>query len=88
MEKEARRPIASASARGSRTCRACGRPYEYPVPRGAATRFYCAACTTLDEPVRRVVARLQRQIRRLSVEVDKLAARVDAAGRTGRDPAR
>lgn len=56
----------------TRTCRACGQAYSYPVIRNRATRFHCETCAELPEPVRETFEKFAKRIKELE---RRLAAR-------------
>jgi hypothetical protein len=55
-----------------RTCRACGRKFEYPVKGSAATRHHCADCAVLDEDARRTFERLNSRVTQLENQLRRL----------------
>ena len=55
----------------TRTCRACGRPYPYPVLKSAATRFYCQSCMRLDLPTRETFEHFNKRIKELTAALRK-----------------
>ena len=59
-------------ATDKRTCRVCGKQYDYPVPRTHATRTACDARVTIPEDVTRALSTLRGRIDRLSREVERL----------------
>ena len=56
----------------TRTCRACGRPYEYPVCKSLATRAHCENCAMLDPAIRRTFEQFQRRLKGMEHEVNTL----------------
>ena len=46
------------SGQRPRTCRACGKKFEYPVKGSDATRHHCADCVVLPPDVRKILERL------------------------------
>jgi alkylation response protein AidB-like acyl-CoA dehydrogenase len=60
------------SAHRPRTCRACGKKFEYPVKGSAATRHHCAECAVLAEDTRLILERLQNRIAALERQVNRL----------------
>ena len=46
------------SGQRPRTCRACGKKFEYPVKGSEATRHHCADCVALPPDVRKILERL------------------------------
>ncbi len=55
-----------------RTCRVCGRTYQYPVPRSLATRFSCDKCVGLDPEVRTMFQHFNKRIQTLQKQVNAL----------------
>jgi len=58
-----------------RRCRSCGAGYDYPLPRGIATRSHCAVCAALPVEWRRALERMQRRLARLEADVRMLKDR-------------
>jgi hypothetical protein len=61
-----------SSSQRLRTCRACGKKFEYPVKGSAATRHHCEDCVTVPAETRKIlellntrVTQLENQLRRL-----------------------
>jgi hypothetical protein len=48
-----------------RTCRSCGKQFEYPIKGSTATRFHCEECVILPEEIRLVAERLFARIQQL-----------------------
>ncbi|HPA19580.1 MAG TPA: hypothetical protein PLU30_17665 [Verrucomicrobiae bacterium] len=48
-----------------RTCRACGRRYEYPLKGNLATRHHCDECVHVAPDIRRIVEKLSARIQAL-----------------------
>lgn len=59
----------------TRMCRACNEAYDYPVPKSAATRFYCGPCAELPARVRAMFEKYNRRIKALVARIDKLEQR-------------
>ncbi|MCU0772146.1 MAG: hypothetical protein MUE94_10330 [Verrucomicrobia bacterium] len=55
-----------------RTCRACGKKFDYPVKGSAATRHHCAECVELPAETRRVLERLSARIAALEHSLRRL----------------
>jgi len=55
-----------------RTCRACGRKFEYPVKGSEATRHHCADCVRVPVETRLVVERLSTRVTQLENVVRRL----------------
>ena len=60
------------SGQRPRTCRACGKKFEYPVKGSAATRHHCAECAVLAEDTRKILERLHNRITNLERQVTRL----------------
>ena len=48
-----------------RTCRACGKKFEYPLKGNPATRHHCEECVTIPADVRKILERLSARIQSL-----------------------
>lgn len=55
-----------------RTCRACGRKFEYPVKGSPATRHHCVDCVGLSSDVRKILERLNSRVRQLEYQLRRL----------------
>jgi hypothetical protein len=55
-----------------RVCRACNVSYPYPVRHSLASRFYCEDCMELPSSVRDAFERMNKRIKTLSAQVQKL----------------
>lgn len=55
-----------------RTCRTCGRKFEYPVKGSAATRHHCAECVAVPADTRLIIERLSTRITQLENTVRRL----------------
>lgn len=58
-----------ASGQRPRTCRACGRKFEYPVKASTATRHHCAECAVLAEDTRKIFERLNTRVTQLERQI-------------------
>lgn len=56
----------------TRTCRACGRAYSYPILKSAATRFYCESCMRLDAPTRETFEHFNKRLKELTAALQKI----------------
>jgi hypothetical protein len=63
---------ATPPAPRQRTCRACGRKFEYPVRGSAATRHHCADCVEIPAETRRILERLSTRIAQLEGALRRL----------------
>jgi hypothetical protein len=55
-----------------RTCRACGKKFDYPVKGCAATRHHCADCAVLPADVRSILERLNTRVTQLENQLKRL----------------
>ena len=55
-----------------RTCRACGRKFDYPVKGSPATRHHCPECVGLPADVRRTLERLSSRIQQLELALKRI----------------
>lgn len=62
----------ATSGQRLRTCRACGKKFEYPVKGGDATRHHCADCAVLPEATRRILERLHTRVAQLERQLPRL----------------
>lgn len=62
-----------------RTCRACGKQFEYPLKGSAATRFHCEECVDLPPDTRKVAERLFTRLQKLELTVKRLEQKAAAA---------
>jgi len=60
------------SGQRPRTCRACGKKFEYPVKGGDATRHHCADCVVLPPDVRKILERLSLRVTQLETQMRRL----------------
>jgi hypothetical protein len=58
-----------------RTCRACGKKYEYPIAGGAATRHHCESCADLPADTRKTLERLNTRLTQLEYQLKSLQAK-------------
>lgn len=64
----------AAAAQRPRTCRACGRKFDYPVKGSSATRHHCEDCVDLPPETRKIFERGNTRITQLENAIRKLAA--------------
>jgi hypothetical protein len=69
----------SASHR-PRTCRACGRKFEYPVKGSAATRHHCEECVVVPAETRKVFERLNTRVAQLENTLRRLTEKAAGSG--------
>ena len=55
-----------------RTCRACGKKFEYPVKGGGATRHHCENCADLPAETRKTLERLNTRVTQLEYQLKSL----------------
>ena len=65
-------PAPITSGQRPRTCRACGKKFEYPVRGSDATRFHCADCVGLPPEVRKILERLNVRVTQLEHRLSRL----------------
>jgi hypothetical protein len=62
----------ASSGQRLRTCRACGKKFEYPVKGSDATRHHCADCVVVPADVRKVLERLHSRVTQLENQLRRL----------------
>ncbi len=60
------------SGQRPRTCRACGKKFEYPVKGSDATRYHCPDCVVLPPDVRKILERLGLRVTQLENQLRRL----------------
>ncbi len=55
-----------------RTCRACGKQFEYPIKGSTATRHHCEDCVRVDPETLKVAERLFSRIQKLEAQIKQL----------------
>jgi len=55
-----------------RTCRACGKQFEYPIKGSRATRFHCEECVIIPAGIRTIFERLSTRIQKLEHTLKRL----------------
>jgi hypothetical protein len=60
------------SGERQRTCRVCGRKYDYPVKGSAATRHHCEECVDVPPETRKTLERLNTRITQLENQLRRL----------------
>ena len=58
-------PTTSPTAQRQRTCRACGKKFDYPVKGSAATRHHCEDCVVVPPETRKILERLNQRLTQL-----------------------
>ena len=61
-----------ASGERPRTCRACGRKFDYPVKGSAATRHHCEDCVAVPAETRKILERLNSRVTQLENQLRRL----------------
>jgi hypothetical protein len=60
------------SGQRTRTCRACGKKFEYPVKGSDATRHHCVDCVVIPPDVRKILERLNSRVVQLENQLRRL----------------
>jgi hypothetical protein len=60
------------SGQRQRTCRACGKKFDYPVKGGDATRHHCGDCAVLPADVRKILERFHNRVTQLENQLRRL----------------
>ena len=55
----------ATSGKRLRTCRACGKQFDYPVKGSAATRHHCEDCVAVPAETRKILERLHSRVTQL-----------------------
>ena len=55
-----------------RTCRACGKKFDYPVRGSAATRHHCGDCVVIPAETRKILERLSSRVTQLENQLRRL----------------
>jgi predicted aldo/keto reductase-like oxidoreductase len=55
----------TTSGQRLRTCRACGKKFDYPVKGSAATRHHCEDCVAVPPETRKILERLHNRVTQL-----------------------
>lgn len=66
-------------AHRQRTCRACGKKFDYPEKGGAATRHHCEDCVQVVPATRKILERLSSRISQLERQLAARKAEVPKA---------
>jgi predicted aldo/keto reductase-like oxidoreductase len=59
-------------AQRPRTCRACGKKFDYPVKGSAATRHHCEDCVAVPPETRKILERLNSRVTQLENQLRRL----------------
>jgi len=65
-----------------RTCRACGKKFEYPVRGSDATRHHCENCVDIPDETRKAMERLSTRVTQLENQLKSLQAKAAAPATT------
>ena len=68
----------NTSGQRPRTCRACGKKFEYPLKGSAATRHHCEDCVVIPPDIRKTIERLNNRIGQLEFQLRSLDAKLAA----------
>jgi predicted aldo/keto reductase-like oxidoreductase len=60
------------SGQRPRTCRACGKKFEYPVKGSAATRHHCEDCVAVPPETRKILERFHSRVTQLENQLRRL----------------
>jgi hypothetical protein len=64
--------VSPISGQRPRTCRACGKKFEYPVKGSAATRHHCEDCVKVPPEIRKTLERLNNRVTQLENQLRRL----------------
>ena len=67
-----------SSSQRLRTCRACGKKFEYPIAGSAATRHHCEDCVAVPADTRKTLERLNTRVTQLEYQLKSLQAKAAA----------
>jgi hypothetical protein len=62
----------TTSGQRPRTCRACGKKFDYPVKGSAATRHHCEDCVAVPAETRKTLERLNTRVTQLENQLRRL----------------
>ena len=68
----------TTSGQRLRTCRACGKKFEYPVKGNPATRHHCEDCVIIPPETRKTLERLSSRVNQLEFQLRSLEAKLTA----------
>ncbi len=60
-----------------RTCRACGRKFDYPIKGSAATRHHCEDCVAVPAETRKIIERLNTRVAQLENALRRLTTKTE-----------
>jgi hypothetical protein len=61
-----------ASGERQRTCRACGKKFDYPAKGSDATRHHCEDCVAVPAETRKTMERLNSRVTQLENQLRRL----------------
>ena len=70
--------IPNTSGQRLRTCRACGKKFEYPIKGSPATRHHCEDCVAVPPETRKVLERLNGRLAQLENQLRRLQEKPSA----------
>lgn len=68
------------SGQRPRTCRACGKKFEYPLKGSAATRHHCEDCVAIPVETRKILERLNTRVTQLENQLRRLQEKPQSGG--------
>jgi len=68
----------TTSGQRLRTCRACGKKFEYPVKGNPATRHHCEDCVIIPPEMRKTLERLSSRVNQVELQLRSLEAKLAA----------
>ena len=68
----------TTSGQRPRTCRACGKKFDYPVNGSAATRHHCEDCVVVPAETRKTLERLNSRVTQLENQLRRLQEKAAA----------
>jgi len=71
-------PMTTPSTARQRTCRACGKKFDYPVKGSEATRHHCEDCVAVPAETRKILERLNSRVTQLERQLASQARRQES----------
>ena len=68
-----------SSGQRLRTCRACGKKFEYPVKGKDATRHHCDDCVSVPPETRKILERLNSRLTQLERQIEGQSRRAQTS---------
>jgi len=75
------------STHRQRTCRACGKKFDYPVKGSDATRHHCEDCVVLPPDTRKIIERLNSRVTQLERQLESLRRQQEKSTPPAANPA-